>query len=289
MLVEVFLAPFMEFAFMRRALLGYLLLAAGAAPVGVFLLLRRMTLAGEAVAHGILPGIAVAFVISGLSLFSLTLGGLAGGLVVALSATWMARRTLLREDATLATLYLLAVALGVLLISSHGRNVDLLHFLFGGILGLDDPTLQLLAAIAAVSIVAMTFLIRPLTFESVDPAFMRVVSGRGGLIHGGFMALVVLNLVAGFHALGTLLALGVMVLPAAAARLWSQRLSVIVALAVLGAWFGGFSGLLLSFHLDVPSGPSIVAAIGFLFVISLTFAPAGGLFGQGLARSPTAP
>ncbi len=287
MLAELFLAPFVEFGFMRRALLGISLVAVGAAPLGVFLLLRRMTLAGEAVAHGILPGIAVAYVISGLSLAALTLGGLAGGLVVALSATWMARRTVLREDATLAVLYLMAVALGVLLISSHGRNVDLLHLLFGGILALDDPTLGLLCGIAAVTIFAIAILRRPLTFESVDPDFMRVVSTRGGFIHAAFMALVVLNLVAGFHALGTLLALGIMVLPAAAARCWSQRLGVILALAVAVAWLGGFSGLLLSFHLDVPSGPAIVATTGLLFVSSLLLSPDSGLSRHRISGSST--
>lgn len=160
MLIELLLAPFTEFEFMRRALLGCTALAVSATPVGVFLLLRRMSLAGEAIAHGILPGVAVAYVLSGLSVAGLTLGGLLGGLTVALLATWMSRTTILREDASLATLYLMAMALGVLLISSSGRNIDLFHLLFGGVLALDDASLGLLLSIAVITVVAMLLLHR---------------------------------------------------------------------------------------------------------------------------------
>ncbi len=272
MLIELLLAPFTEFEFMRRALLGCTALAVSATPVGVFLLLRRMSLAGEAIAHGILPGVAVAYVLSGLSVAGLTLGGLLGGLTVALLATWMSRTTILREDASLATLYLMAMALGVLLISSSGRNVDLFHLLFGGVLALDDASLGLLLSIAVITVVAMLLLHRPLTFESVDPGFMRVVSGRGPVIQSAFIILVVINLIAGFHALGTLLALGIMILPAASARMWSDRIGVIMVLAPVMAWCSAWFGLLLSYHVEAAAGPAIVGMAGAMFVLSLLLA-----------------
>src|SRR6202047_81937 len=123
---ELLIAPFTEFEFMRRALAGALALALGAGPIGVFLMLRRMSLVGDAMAHAILPGAAVGFLASGLNLFAMTAGGLVAGLVVALMAGLVARATELREDASLATFYLISLALGVMIVSMKGTNLDLL-------------------------------------------------------------------------------------------------------------------------------------------------------------------
>ena len=168
--------PFAEFGFMQRALLGCLLLSASAPLVGVFLLLRRMSLTGDAMAHAILPGAALGYLASGLSLGAMTAGGLLAGMAVVLASGLVARSTALREDASLAAFYLLSLAAGVLIISSQGRNVDLLRVLFGSVLALDDATLLLLAVIAAVTAVALLLLYRPLVLECVDPAFLRSVS-----------------------------------------------------------------------------------------------------------------
>ena len=146
MLYDLFVAPFTEFEFMRRALAGALALALGAGPIGVFLMLRRMSLVGDAMAHAILPGAAVGFLLSGLSLFAMTAGGLIAGFVVALLTGLVSRTTELKEDAALATFYLLSLALGVTIVSLKGTNIDLLHVLFGNVLALDDQTLLLIAA-----------------------------------------------------------------------------------------------------------------------------------------------
>src|SRR5438045_6050966 len=135
------IAPFTEFEFMRRALVGVLALALAGGPLGVFLMLRRMSLVGDAMAHAILPGAAIGFLISGLNLFAMTAGGLIAGCVVALLTGMVARLTELKEDAALATFYLLSLALGVTIVSLKGTNVDLLHVLFADVLALDTPTL----------------------------------------------------------------------------------------------------------------------------------------------------
>ena len=133
---------------MRRALAGVLALALGAGPLGVFLMLRRMCLVGDAMAHAILPGAAIGFLLSGLNLFAMTAGGLIAGFVVAFLTGLVARTTELKEDAALATFYLLSLALGVTIVSIKGTNIDLLHVLFGSVLALDDQTLLLIAAMA---------------------------------------------------------------------------------------------------------------------------------------------
>src|SRR6202161_2583775 len=224
MLYDTLLAPFADFECMRRALAGIVALALGAGPIGVFLMLRRMSLVGDAMAHAILPGAAIGFLISGLNLFAMTAGGLIAGCVVAGLAGLVARFTELKEDASLATFYLLSLALGVTIVSVKGTNIDLLHVLFGNILAMDDQTLLVVAFNATLTLIVLAVIYRPLVIESVDPLFLRIVSRAGALAHLTFLALVVVNLVNGFQALGTLLAVGLMILPAGIARFWSRAL-----------------------------------------------------------------
>ena len=271
------LQPFVEFAFMRRALVGCLALSLGAAPVGVFLMLRRLTLTGDAMQHALLPGVAIGYMLGGMSLLAMTAGGFIAGLAVALLSGLVSRVTVLREDASLAAFYMISLALGVLIISLHGSRVDLLALLFGSVLALDDPALLLIAGIASVSVVTIAAVYRPLVLECFDPGFLRTVSGAGAVVHYLFLALVVANLVAGFHAIGTLLAVAVMVLPAAAARFWTAEVSRMIGVAVLISALAGPTGLLVSYHLDLPSGPAIVLVMGLAYAVSLTFGTVGSL------------
>jgi zinc/manganese transport system permease protein len=169
------IAPFVEFGFMRRALAGCLALSLSATPVGVFLILRRMSLAGDAIAHAILPGAAIGYLVAGLSLPAMTIGGMLAGIAVAVAAGGIARMTLLREDASLASVYLLSLASGVMIVSLRGSNVDLLHVLFGTVLALDDAALLLVASIATVTLVTLAVVYRPLVLECCDPSFLRSV------------------------------------------------------------------------------------------------------------------
>lgn len=276
-LYDLLIGPFAEFDFMRRALIGVLALAVGAGPVGVLLMLRRMSLTGDAMAHAILPGAALGFLASGLNLYAMTLGGMVAGFAVALGAGAVARATEMKEDAALAAFYLVSLALGVLLVSLRGSNVDLLHVLFGTVLALDDATLLLIVSISTVSILVLAVMWRPLVLECVDPGFLRSVSRAGAPSHLAFLALVVLNLVGGFHALGTLLAVGLMMLPAAAARFWVRDLTAMIATASLIAIASGVVGLLVSYHSGVPSGPAIILVAGGAYALSVFFGPIGGL------------
>lgn len=276
--------PFIEFAFMRQALLGCIALALSAAPVGMFLMLRRMSLTGDAMAHAILPGAAIGYLLFGLSLAAMTVGGIVAGLAVAIGSGLVARHTLIREDTSLAAFYLISLSLGVLIVSVRGNSVDLLHVLFGSVLALDDAALALLWGITGVTLVTLFLIRRPLILECLDPGFLRQVSGLGAVAHVGFLALLVINLVAGFHALGTLMAVGIMVLPAASARFWVRRLGPLVAVATGIALLTSIAGLLLSYHADWPTSPVIVLGLGTVYLLSMAFAPRGVL-----RQRPTGP
>ncbi|MFZ4626025.1 MAG: metal ABC transporter permease [Rhodoferax sp.] len=277
---DLLIGPFAEFAFMRRALVATLALSLSAAPLGVFLTLRRMSLLGDALSHAVLPGVAIGFMLAGLSLSAMALGGVIAGMLVAGIAGLVSKFTTLREDASLAAIYLVALALGVTLIAGHGTQLDLLHILFGSALGVDNAGLLLVAGVASVSLLALAVLYRGLVLETFDPVFLNASrsTGRGSwLWQQGFLMLVVINLVAGFQTLGTLMAVGLMMLPAVSSRLWHDTLPAQLVNASVLAMLAGFAGLLLSYHFDTPSGPTIIGCAGVLYFVSLLVAPGGWL------------
>lgn len=276
-MIDTIIGPFVEFSFMRRALVGCLALSLGAPPIGVFLMLRRMSLMGDAMGHAILPGAAIGYLLAGLSLFAMSLGGFAAGIAVALAAGLVARSTILREDASLAAFYLVSLALGVLIISIKGSNIDLLHLLFGTVLALDDAAIILLAGISTLSLAMLAVIYRPLVLECFDPQFLRSASALSSPTHLTFLVLVVLNLVAGFQALGTLMAVGIMLLPAIAARFWADDVSGMIGAAVSIAFAASFSGLLLSYYANVPTGPAIILLCGVFYLLSILLGTRGGL------------
>lgn len=280
MLAQIYaalIAPFVENPFMRRALAGALALAVASPPLGILLTLRRMSLFGDALSHAVLPGVAVGFLLFGLSLPAMSIGGLVAGLLVVALAGWIARRTQLREDASLAATYLVALAAGVMLISSQGTQVDLLHILFGNVLAVDRDGLLLIAGIATLIMVLLAALYRGLLLETFDPLFLAACGGRGWLYQQAFLLMVVLNLVAAFQTLGTLMAVGLMMIPAVTARLWSERLGAQFAVGVALAVLASVAGLLLSYHFDLSSGPAIIVSAGALYGVSLLAAPGGWL------------
>lgn len=282
---DLLIAPFADFGFLRRALVGCLALSVSAPVLGVFLVLRRMSLTADVLAHGALPGVALAFLLAGFSAPLLWFGGLVAGLLVAVGAGALSRATGGREDATLAALYLLALGLGVALISmGGGGGADITHILFGSVLGVDDPALLLMAGVATVTLVVLAFAWRPLVLECFDPAFAAAAGARGGLWHLVFQALVVVNVLSAFQALGTLMAVGLMMLPAIASRHWAREVSGMAYAAVGLALVSSYAGLVLSFHADVPSGPAIVLVAGGAWAVSVLIGPVDGLLPRLLRR-----
>lgn len=267
---------FLSFDFMQRALIATTILSLSMSPVGAFLVLRRLSLAGEAMAHAIVPGIVIAFVIAGLSVVSMIIGGLIAGLIVALLTSLLARRTLIKEDASLASLYLISLALGIFILSAAGSAIPLKSFLFGSTLGIGDDTLLLIGATATITLVSFAFLLRPLIMATIDPVFFDSQFKYPQLIAQWFMFLLVLNLLAAFKSLGTLMAVGLMILPATSARYWVKTVTGYLLMTFLFAILSCWVGLILSFYLsDVPTGPAIVLAAGAIFITSLIASPLG--------------
>src|SRR5690606_17922263 len=220
---------------------------------------------------------AVGFLTAGLSIGAMTLGGMITGIVVAMLAGLVARVTPLREDASFASFYLISLGLGVLLVSLRGSNMDLIHVLFGTVLGLDDSALILVTASASVTLPALALIYRPLVLECLDPAFLRVERGRGSVIHMVFLLLLVMTLVSGFQVLGTLMVVGIMMLPATAARFWTRTAGPQMLLAAIIGSVSSYAGLLVSFYTNAPASSAIILSAGCIYILSIVLGPYGGL------------
>lgn len=266
---DFFIAPFAEYLFMKRALIACLGISLSSAPVGVILVLRRMSLVADALSHAILPGIAIGFLITGLWLPGLTLGGIIAGIIVCFASGWISRHTILPEDASFTGFYIISLALGVLILSVKGGSMNLMHFLFGGVLAVNEMALFLIAGATTLTILTLALVYRPLIYECFDPIFVQMMGVKGALYHLIFLGLVVINLVAAYQALGTLMALGIMMLPAIAARLLVKQVWSLFLCAMIIAVISSYAGLLISYHMDWPSGPTIILVCGGFYLAAL--------------------
>jgi zinc/manganese transport system permease protein len=248
-------------------LVACLALAIANAAVGTLLVLHRMSLNGDVLGHAVMPGAAVGFLYAGASPASLSLGGLASGLAVAALAGLITGGRA-RHEAGLVSFYLIALSLGVVLVAWRGSDVDVMRVLFGTVLAIDQIVLLQIAVASSVVVVLIAALYRPLVVSAVDPGFFAAIGMR--MPYGAiFQALVVLTLVASFQAFGTLLAVGPMLLPAAAARCFGLRAGASMALSAVFGVTASIAGLLVSYHGNLPSGPAIVLAAGLLFGLAL--------------------
>ena len=274
---DFFIEPFTSYLFLRKSLVASFALSVGCAPVGVLIILRRMSLMGDALSHSILPGVALGYLFFGLSIPVMSFGGFISALLVALLAGIVSRTTLLKEDASLVGFYLISLAFGSFIVSIKGSNVDLMHILFGTILGVDSASLILVAAIATITLIVGAIIYRPLIIECFDPTYMRSIGARGGIYHGAFIVLIVMCMVAAFQALGALMALGMMMLPAISARFWAKNITSMFVIAFGIALVSGYLGLLFSYHYQKPSGPLIILIAGMFYIVSLIVGSQGSL------------
>ncbi len=288
---ELFIEPF-TFGFMQRGLCSAALLSLSGGLLGAILVLRRLALMGDALSHSLLPGVALAFLIFGTNTLALFLGALIAGLLTALGSALLSRLTRVKEDAAFGSLFVIFFAAGVALVSLMRARIDLMHFLFGNILGVSPADLRLSAAASALTVIVFLVFRRGILLETFDPIFNRATGGRGGWMHLSLLALIVLNLVAALQAMGIVLALGLFLLPAVTAYLWCDHFGRLLITSVCVALFGTFAGILLSYHAGLASGASIVLCLGAVFLISALVSPRYGLLsrirsnaGRGVVRS----
>jgi len=281
-MIDFFWMPFVEFGFMQRALVACIALGLASGPIGVLLVMRRMSLAGDAISHAVLPGAAIGYLVAGMSFWVMGLAAFITAMLVAVLASVVSTYTSQREDASMAAFYLIALALGVAIISAHGSNVDLIHLLFGSVLAVDGPGLLLVASACSIALIVLAVIWRALLAGSFDPLFVALHGRSGKWANQLFMVTVVLTFVACFQTLGTLMAVGLFMLPATAARFWVRDITRTCILASVMAMLSGYMGLLVSYHVGLPSGPAIVLTAGVIYLLSLLAGKRDSLLAQKL-------
>ena len=258
-------APF-AYPFMARALAEVVLLGALAGTAGVLILLRRLAFMTDALTHTVFPGVVIGYLLGGDG--GVFWGALAAGALTAVLLTLITRHAAVTEDAALAVLLTSFFALGVVLISRQpGYATDLTAFLFGGILTVTGPQLARTAEVTVLILTALACLRRPLLARAFDPYGARAAGHRIGLLDLAANAIVALVVVASVQAVGTVLVIALLIVPAASARAVSDRLAVIVPLAAVIGALAGWTGLAVSYDASVHHGLRLASGATVVLVL----------------------
>jgi len=284
-ILEVIQEP-LGLAFMQRALLASLMVGAISGIVGSFVVIRNMSFFGDALAHSILPGVAAAYIYTGGAAASipvigaiadesvrLFLGGLVAGVGSALFIGWLTRDKRVSEDTAIGIVFVAMFALGIAIISSDPRAYgrDLVHILFGNILGIDDADLILMAACGGVVLLLVILFFKELTIVSFDPALGRTLKLPSEGLRLLLLVLIAVTIVASLQIVGITLMLAMLVVPAATAQLFSRRMHYMMLNAAILGMVGGVVGVYLSYYLEIATSPAIVLTVTAIFGIVLVF------------------
>jgi manganese/iron transport system permease protein len=263
-----FLLEPLQYAFMTRAFAASVIVGVLCAVMGTYVVLRGMAFLGDAMAHAILPGVAVAYILQG----NLLLGALVAALVIAIGIGLLSRQGTIKEDTAIGILFAAALSLGVALISSmQSYAVDLGHILFGDVLGVSAADLILTAALAFVVLLTVILLYKPFVVISFDPVLAATMRLPADLLRLLMLVLLALTVVISLQTVGVGLAAAMLVTPAATAYLLTRRLLPMMLLAaVLGA-LSSVVGLYVSYYLNIVSGAAIVLAATLFFLLAWLF------------------
>ena len=275
-ITDPFGAEFVRTGALAAAVVGVL-----CAVVGCYVILRGMALMADSLAHGVLPGIAIAFALTAGAAgeapdeAALFIGALVAGLITAAGTNLILRRSRVREETAAGVVFVFMLALGVVIVSRvEGYSVDLTSFLFGDVLGVSGGEVVFSAVMTALVLAAVTALYRPLLLLSFDPQRAAALGLPVERLHLVMLVLVTLAVVIGFRVVGALLVLGLLIAPPATAALLTKRLPAMMGVSALIAAASAPLGLLLSWHLDLAAGGSIVLVAVSAFMVALVLRPA---------------
>jgi ABC-type Mn2+/Zn2+ transport system permease subunit len=267
------LEPF-SYAFMQRGFAAAVIVGTLCAVIGVYIVLRGMAFMGDAMAHAILPGVAVAYLLKG----NLLVGALIASLVVAGGISLFSRKGSIKEDTAIGIFFAAALSLGVAIISGvRSYAVDLSHILFGNVLGVSGSDLLLTAGLAAAVLAVILVLYKPFLVISFDPVLAATLRMPAELLRAVLLILIALTVVISMQTVGVGLVAAMLVTPAAAAYLLARRLPAMFLISAGIGAFSGAGGLLLSYYLNIASGAAIVLLATFIFLLAYLFAPNKGI------------
>lgn len=271
-ILDWFIVP-MSYPFMQRALVIALLVGVVCAVLSCYLVLRGWSLMGDAISHGVLPGIVVAAMTG----FPLVVGAFAAGLSCAVLTGYLKENSRLKDDTVMGIVFSGMFALGIVLFSRIETDLHLTHILYGNVLGVDTQDLIEMGVIAGVTLLVILVKRRDFLLYCFDPSHARVVGLPVRTLHYGLLVLLSLTIVAALKVVGIILAVAMLVAPGAIAYLLTDRLERMLMIATVVASGSCVAGVLVSYHIDGATGPCIVLIQASIFILSFLFAPKHGM------------
>lgn len=273
------------YAFMIRGLIAATIVGVVCAVLGAYIVLRGMALFGHALAHAILPGVAVGYLFAGSNQLWLSLGGLAAGVLTALGIGAISKEGI-KEDTATGVIFVTMFALGIALISTvRSYTVDLTHFLFGNVLGVSNSDLWIIGIFGIVVILAILGFYKELLVMSFDPVLAQTLRLPTNFLNYLLLLLIAITIVLSLQTVGIALMSAMLVTPAAAAYLLTRRLPIMMVLAAIIGAISTVTGLYLSFYANIASGPAIVLTCTLFFIVAFLFSPQRGLIRQKLSSA----
>ncbi|MFV8834838.1 metal ABC transporter permease [Aquisalimonas sp.] len=272
LLPESIAEPF-QYAFMQRALLTAIVVGATCGLLSCFIVLKRWSLLGDAISHAVLPGVAIAYLVG----WPFFIGAFITGALTSLGIGAIERHTRLKADAAMGVMFTAAFAIGVVIISQIASSTHLMHILFGNVLGVQPAALLLTIIAGLIAVAAVALFYKELLLYTFDPVQTRALGFHSGRIHYGLILLLTLTIVASLETVGIILVVAMLATPGATAHLLTDRLPVMLAIAIGVGVFSAIIGLYLAYYFNLASGGSIVVVASTLFLLALVFSPRHGL------------
>ena len=271
---EIILEP-LQYAFMQRSLVVAITVGVICAVVGSYLMVQRLALLGDAISHSVLPGLAIAYLI-GANIF---LGAFIAGVISTVFINLISTRSNIKEDTAMGIVFSAFFALGITLITviQKDNKIDLNHFLFGNILAVEASDVRDTLIIAGIVLTVVILLYKELLFYTFDKLGAQAVGLPVNLLDLGLMMLIGLTIVASLKAVGVVLVLSLLITPAATAYLLVTRLHLVMLWGVIIGVVSSITGMYLSYHYNLPSGPAIVLVASGIFVFAFLFSPSQGI------------
>ena len=263
-LIDYLVTPFAENTFMVQALLAGILVSVACAVAGTFMILRGLAFIGDALGHGVLPGIAVA-VLAG---FPGIVGAAIGAAFMIGGITLITQRSRLSSDTAIGLLFIGMLSLGVAIVSrSNSFTGDLTRILFGEILGISKQSILIQLGASVVVVITAIICARPFLLLSFDPEQAEVAGFSARFYHNVMLFLIALTVIVSFQTVGTLLVFGLLIAPAGAGALLARRIETMMGWAALFGVLSMYTGLLISYHLQLAAGASIILVSVFIFFV----------------------
>lgn len=277
--------PF-QYEFIQRALIASLMVGVSCGLIGTYIMLRRLSLIGDALAHAVLPGVVIGFMIAGKGPVALFLGALTAGILTSVLISFVERNSKIKEDTSIGIIFTGAFALGILLVSQLKQvHIDLSSYLFGDVLGVSDSDIIMSSAITVFIVISVILFYKQLLVTSFDPTMAHIIGISTAVVHYFLMTLLSMSIVAGLQSVGVILIIAMLITPPATAFLLTDKLKKLLLLSCLFGVISSIAGLYLSYHLNFASGASIVLVSVFFFAIAFLFSPKEGIVIKSIRRN----